>query len=346
MTQQQEPQENTGTYEEMLQAQTRALNSLRVRAGNPAYRTIEKRAAALFADEGQEALLPGATLNKLFNGGYAGREKLLSLVRTLMSWDRYGRDCEPPGYGDPELEPWNERWTAITEAKKSRPRPPATPDPITVIDGLLRQAHEQREAGDLGRAEDCYRSAIDLAIEHRARQKEGWAWDGLGSCHWRDGDPEMALKFFTRANRIADETDDRLLKAWSLYNFGMYWRRRPELAKAKDFFERALTVANTHQCYAAAGWTHHELAELARDQGETHLDWEHYGIAAQIGLESDDDVLAGWSMTCVGKCAERSGELEQARDYYARALGIGARIHHQDMVHKAEEGLARLTDPH
>ncbi|SFM72988.1 Serine/threonine protein kinase [Streptomyces sp. cf124] len=213
------------------------------------------------------------------------------------------------------------------------------------IDRLLEQATKERDEGALDQAEDHYRSALDLAIQHRARRKEGWAWDGLGSCRWRNGDHEMALKFFTRADRLADETDDTHLKAWSLYNLGVYRRTRGELAAAKDFLEQALAVADAHRCPAAAGWTHHHLAELAQDEDDARREEEHYAAALRVGLASDDDGLTGWSLIHVARCAERSSDLPQAGEHYARALEIGARIHNTWMVREAEEGLARITDP-
>ena len=213
------------------------------------------------------------------------------------------------------------------------------------IDSLLEQATKERDGGALDQAEDHYRSALDLAIQHRVRRKEGWAWDGLGSCRWRNRDHEMALKFFTRADRLADETDDAHLKAWSLYNFGVYRHARSELAAAKDFFERALAVADTHRCPAAAGWTHHMMAELAQDEGDACQEREHYAAALRVGLASDDDVLAGWSLIHLARCAERSCGFPQAGEHYARVLEIGARSHHHGMVQEAEEGLARIADP-
>ncbi|MFB7655959.1 MULTISPECIES: caspase family protein [unclassified Streptomyces] len=224
--------------------------------------------------------------------------------------------------------------------------PPTSGAGLADIDNLLDQAAEERDAGALEQAEDHYRSALDLAIQHRARRKEGWAWDGLGSCRWRDRDPEMALKFFIRADRLADETDDAHLKAWSLYNFGVYRHARRELSAAKNFFEQALAVAETHRCPAAAGWTHHMMAELAHAEGDVSQEREHYAAAVRFGLASHDDVLAGWSLIHAARCGERSGDFTQAGEHYARALEIGARIHHSDMVQDAEVGLARITDSH
>ncbi|WP_405856931.1 caspase family protein [Streptomyces sp. NBC_01515] len=213
------------------------------------------------------------------------------------------------------------------------------------IDSLLEQANEERDGGALEQAEDHYWSALDLAIQHRARRQEGWAWDGLGSCRWRARDFEMAMRFFTRADRLADETDDARLKAWCLYNFGVYQHEHHDLSAAKDFFEQSLAVSDIHQCYSTAGWTHHQMAELAHDEGNAHQEREHYAAAVQAGLASHNDHLVGWSLVHIAECTERSGDTSQASEHYTRALATGTRIHHQAMVQEAEEGLARIADP-
>ncbi len=212
------------------------------------------------------------------------------------------------------------------------------------LDGLLAKGTEAREAGEFARAEDHYWSALDLAIAHRARDKEGWAWDGIGSCRWRSGDHETAMKFFTQAERVADATGNGALKAWSLYNFGVYRHRCHEPSAAREFFEQALAVAEAHQNHEAVGWTLHMLAELAGERGDSQQESEHYGTAARVGLDSGDDGLAGWSLYHAAKCAERSGDLAGAVNDFGRALEIGRRIRDRWMVQKSEEGLARLTD--
>ncbi|MGW1965006.1 caspase, EACC1-associated type [Streptomyces sp. NPDC001935] len=213
------------------------------------------------------------------------------------------------------------------------------------IDRMLDQAMKERDADKLDQAEDRYWSALDLAIEHGTRKQQGWAWDGLGSCRWRARDFTMALRFFTRADRLADETGDALLKAWSLHNFGTFQREHHDVAAAKDFFERSLAVSDIHHCHTAAGWTHHQLAELARDHGDTRQEQEHYEAAARAGSAGDNPHLEGWSLIHVAECAERSGDVSHAAKRYAQALEVGTRIDQRWMVERAELGLARITDP-
>ncbi|WP_181803434.1 caspase, EACC1-associated type [Streptomyces shenzhenensis] len=221
--------------------------------------------------------------------------------------------------------------------------PTAAPRPAD-IQNLIDQATEERDAGARERAEERYWSALDLAIQHHARRQEGWAWDGLGACRWRAGDFEMALKFFTRADRIADETGDALLKAWSLYNFGMDRREHRDFPAAKDFFKRSLAVADVHRCHTAAGWTHHQMAELAHEEGNARQKREHYEAAVQNGLAGHNHSLTGWSLFHVAICAEQAGDLAQASEHYGRTLEIGSRSHQKWMVQEAEKALTRITD--
>ncbi|MFE9813350.1 hypothetical protein [Streptomyces sp. NPDC005548] len=115
------------TYDTLVQELVAELAALRIRAGNPSLRDIQKRAEKLFAGEGVS--LAPSTVSGLLNGGYPSRERLLWLVRTLMSWDRTGEECQPPGNGAPELDPWHNRWEAITHARPARQRQGSGPKP-------------------------------------------------------------------------------------------------------------------------------------------------------------------------------------------------------------------------
>lgn len=231
------------------------------------------------------------------------------------------------------------RSRAVPVTEGAVPRAPAAVGRADIA-RLLQQATAERDAGALEQAEDLYWPALDLAIEYRSRQQEGWAWDGLGSCRARHRDHGMALRFFTRADRLADETGDTLLKAWCLHNFGSLRREHGDVPAARDFFEQCLAVAEAHQRPVPAGWTHHQLAELARDESDARQELEHYAAAARAGLACHDDALAGWSLIHLARCTEQSGALGEANDHYVQAAGIGSRFD-AEMLRQAEEGLAR-----
>ncbi|NUP34008.1 MAG: serine/threonine protein kinase [Streptomycetaceae bacterium] len=216
---------------------------------------------------------------------------------------------------------------------------------VTAIDRLLAEAAKERDTGSCEKGEDLYWTALDLAIRDGARPQQGWAWDGIGSCRWRADDPETAMRFFTRAAQIADETGDKLLEAWSLHNFGAYRRKRGEFAAAKDFFARTLTLATEREFTGALGWTYHHLAEIAAEEGDARQEQDHYAAAARVGLDGGADELAGWSLFNVARCAERADRLGEAREHYAQALEIGSRIRNRWMIEQSSDALRRLTPP-
>ncbi len=215
---------------------------------------------------------------------------------------------------------------------------------VAEIQGLLDQATKDRNNGALDEAEAQYRSALDLAIHQGARRQEGWAWDGLGACRWRQDDPEMAVKFFTRALNIAEDLDDALLRAWSFYNFGVCQRRRGDLTAAEDYFTQALALADTHGFSAVAGWTYHHCAELALGRGDLPREREMYAAALRACADVNDDVLTGWSLIRVAECAAKAGEVNEAIERYRQALAIGTRTSNYWMTRHAQEALEQI-DP-
>ena len=110
--------DRSSAYEEALRDQAVHLSRLRVERGNPSLRTIEARARRLFAQE--QASLPIATQSAALGAKYVSVDKVILLVRTLLSWDEYGQECAPPDRRSPVLEPWRARWVAVASARPAR----------------------------------------------------------------------------------------------------------------------------------------------------------------------------------------------------------------------------------
>lgn len=161
---------------------------------------------------------------------------------------------------------------ADAPAPDAAPEPPPAPDPAAApdpaeLDDLRARAIAERERGALDRAEEHFWEYLDLALQHRDRGHEGWAWDGLGSCLYRAGHVETARRFFTRAERRADETGDTLLKSWCLYNFGLCRREHGDAPGARALFEQSVALADAHRHGEPARWSRHELAALTQGEG-------------------------------------------------------------------------------
>lgn len=137
-----EPINDEGQYQERLAAQASDLKRLRAERGNKPYSAIEKRAAELF---GLEAALPRSTQSAAFNGKFVGLDKLVWLVRTLMSWDEYGNACQPPNYRESSLGPWRARWTDIATLRSSPVKSSGSPS-VRMQGGQVGQRYDSQSS--------------------------------------------------------------------------------------------------------------------------------------------------------------------------------------------------------
>ncbi|MFE9776506.1 hypothetical protein ACFYOV_33615 [Streptomyces sp. NPDC005931] len=96
------------------------LTTLRRQRGAPPYDRILKRGEELMPDAGR---CSKGTMSMVFNGKqYISLDNLLWLVRSVMSWNEYGEECDPPGRRDTVLTPWRERWFALDALRAARRR--------------------------------------------------------------------------------------------------------------------------------------------------------------------------------------------------------------------------------
>ncbi|MFJ4365930.1 hypothetical protein ACIP4S_17420 [Streptomyces chartreusis] len=118
MDERQSGQHDENAYDKALEAQGRALRELRADRGEKSYRLIDERALDLF-----DKSLPKATLSDAFRGRHIGIDRLMLLVRTLMSWDQYGQECPAPRHTSEALEPWRSNGKRLIALRPRRARP-------------------------------------------------------------------------------------------------------------------------------------------------------------------------------------------------------------------------------
>ncbi|MFE7917617.1 WD40 repeat domain-containing protein, partial [Streptomyces sp. NPDC057398] len=118
--------QGSGTFDARLEQQAQHLRRLKVERGDPSLRRIEARAKQI----GNGAELPIATQSAAFAGTrFVTLDKVMLLVRTLMSWDTDGVDIPPPDRRHPALEEWRSRWRAAAELRPRRKKPRNDPAP-------------------------------------------------------------------------------------------------------------------------------------------------------------------------------------------------------------------------
>ncbi|MEU8776496.1 WD40 repeat domain-containing protein [Streptomyces sp. NPDC048606] len=105
------------TFEAGLADQAAHLRRLKVERGDPSLRQIAVRAQKI----PNGAALPIATQSSAFAGTrFVGVDKIILLVRTLMSWDADGEEIPAPARTDPVLDEWRGRWRVTAELRPGR----------------------------------------------------------------------------------------------------------------------------------------------------------------------------------------------------------------------------------
>ncbi|MFI1400543.1 caspase domain-containing protein [Streptomyces sp. NPDC020681] len=153
-----------GTYDDLLRQQADELRRLKMSRGNPALRKIESRAKKVLADE--KVSLPPSTQSTAFNGGFIGLDKLMWLVRTLMSWDEFGVPCEPPDRNSPMLESWRNRWALITALRKRARSEASVTYRISAAEGAQQASGTSTSRGTVGEGAGDAPAAAEEALNH------------------------------------------------------------------------------------------------------------------------------------------------------------------------------------
>ncbi|MEU6804850.1 toll/interleukin-1 receptor domain-containing protein [Streptomyces neyagawaensis] len=93
------------------------MRQLRAERGLKSYSEIDKRALAL---TGGRERLPKATLHAAFKGHYLGLDRLMLLVRVLMSWDEYGEGCTVVPHRAGALTRWRSDWSHLATLRPAQ----------------------------------------------------------------------------------------------------------------------------------------------------------------------------------------------------------------------------------
>ncbi|WP_151775754.1 adenylate/guanylate cyclase domain-containing protein [Streptomyces abyssomicinicus] len=203
------------SYEQLLRDQAESLIHLKVTRGDPSLRVIDARARILFGPKGA---LPIATQNAAFSGKYVGHDKLMLLVRTLLSWDEYGEERPAPDRRSPVLDEWRRRWTAISlqrqlKRRSSSAAPPRRLEPNVSEPPTIPAAREAEGVSGLGPSVVADPGVTEpQAVSHgtdEAGQQEGEALAQVAS-HRETG---SATAFYAPTTRVSMPMQRSLLLA-------------------------------------------------------------------------------------------------------------------------------------
>ncbi|NKQ22944.1 WD40 repeat domain-containing protein [Streptomyces galbus] len=198
------------TFEARLQRQAHNLRRLKVERGDPSLRRIAARAKQISSG----ALLPIATQNAAFTGArFVSVDKIMLLVRTLMSWDENGEEVPAPDRRDPVLEEWRLRWRATAELRPRRRTVAKDSVPGRPQDEPTgAQAHVPRAPKVSGTAE----AARSVEASGRLRRSDAAAPGGFISLWYEPltSQPVHAVAFSPDGHFLATASSDGSVQLW------------------------------------------------------------------------------------------------------------------------------------
>jgi len=197
------------------------------------------------------------------------------------------------------------------------------------------------ERGDLEKAEEHHKQALDIHRKIGDRQSEAATLDNLGTVYGRRGALDQAEECFKQALAIDKEIGSSLGEATVLGNLGIVYRRRGEMQKAEKHHKKALKIAR--EIGNRLGEANH-LGNLGivygqrngpgdLDKAEKHFK-QALEIAGKIGYRLGEAA----DLANLGNVYRQRGDLSKAREYLQQAQTIyqkiGARGEGPDIVRR------------
>ena len=125
-----------------------------------------------------------------------------------------------------------------------------------------------KDIGQVRRAVECYKRALELARADHERQAEGAWLMGLGLAYLALGETQRAIEFYEQALAIAREIGDRRGEGADLSNLGSAYSHLGETRRAIEFYEQALAIRREIGDRSGEGIDLYNLSEAHQTLGD------------------------------------------------------------------------------
>lgn len=217
------------------------------------------------------------------------------------------------GRADKGLAEFQETIT-ILEAKKDLNAEAAAYDRMAAVVGGGPPQYKDQQLKFLNTAEDCYRRAGNP-------KGAGSVLMELGNFESASGNTKVALRYFTDAEKAAEQANDLRLSAWALSMIANVYYGSHDYRTAIDFHNRSLAL---DQKLGDRSLEQMMLVAVALDQvGEGRLDDAVQScerakeLAEPVARNADY-----WVRKTLGEIYEKKGELEKAATAFQTATDI------------------------
>ncbi|MFN2463925.1 MAG: tetratricopeptide repeat protein [Candidatus Dormibacteria bacterium] len=186
------------------------------------------------------------------------------------------------------------------------------------------QASEKLHAlrGELDRAAEVARRAVDLAVDMGDRKREGRARLNLGAAAARRQRYDDAAPEYERARELAEETGDEPGRAQALHSLGTMLSEVDQPDRAAELLEEALAIRRR---LGRVGEVHHSLHNLGYLAHGRH-DWQRatnfLQEAATIRRALKDPANLGHALNMLGVLETQRARYGEARAFLTEAADL------------------------
>ncbi len=187
---------------------------------------------------------------------------------------------------------------------------------------LTELGHLFQLLGDLDRAEEMHRKALEIAEKLGHRKNMGASYGNLGNTYYTRGDLDEAEKLYRKALEI-DEKIGRLEGMAITYgNLGVIYRTRGDLDRAEEMHRKALEIAKKLGYREGMAGQYGNLGNVYRTRGDLDRAEEMYRKALDIAERLGHFEGMATNYGNLGLVCKRRGDLDGAEGMFRESLKI------------------------
>jgi tetratricopeptide (TPR) repeat protein len=215
-------------------------------------------------------------------------------------------------------------------------------DPRTDALGKNKLGFCYFQLGQIPRAIDLHRQALEIARELADRDAEGDALSYLGICHYQLGDHDQAMEFLRQALTIARETGSRGLESSVLSTLGLCQYTAGLFEEAIGLHQQALTSDRELGDRGGEAADLGNLAEGYRELGRLPEAIEYYRQVVTIARESGYRYEESGGLVGLAESHATLGAWVEAAGYCHEAIEVADAISNSQLQNEARLTLARV----
>ena len=198
------------------------------------------------------------------------------------------------------------------------------------------------EMGDFKLIERIGQEAVEIAEQGRNAFTIVGVYSFLGMAYLRTGKRRLALQLLEKSHQTCLNSEVRSLFSYTAGSLGYAYLLLNEPSRALTILEEGVREENLE---AAAFWISHPLTVLAdayRANGKKELASETATRALGVASSREERTLEAWAMLVMARIKAEAGRLEEAEEWYRRALEHASNLSMRPLVAHCHEGLGHV----